>query len=290
MLKLIRMLVLLYAAALSAQSLDEWSKLVETERAFSRYSVEKSMRQAFVEFLGDEAIIFRPQAVLGKPFYAAQPENTNLLLKWEPEVAELSALADLGYTTGPYELTVTSNGRKTASRGYFVTMWKKQADGSWKVALDTGIDYDGARMPVAQVANPRADQAWPRVQSDTSAERRNLIRADAAFAEMAAGPGVRKALKKYFAEFVRVYRDNHAPYLIQPGRQDSVLQFYADKTWKADFAAVAASGDLGYTYGIAVSAESSARKIKESYVRFWRKRGKVWQVVLDITVPWPVNP
>jgi ketosteroid isomerase-like protein len=158
--KLMRVL-LCCAVSVSAQSADEWNQLVETERAFSRYSVEKSMRQAFIEFLGDDAIVFRPQAVAARPFYAARPENPNLLLKWEPEVAELSALADLGYTTGLYELTVTANSRKTTSRGYFVTMWKKQADGSWKVALDTGIDYDGARMPVAQVGNPRSGQPWP---------------------------------------------------------------------------------------------------------------------------------
>jgi ketosteroid isomerase-like protein len=285
--KLMRMWMLLFAAALSAQEFDQWSKLVEAERVFSKCSVEKSMRQAFVEFLSDEAIIFRPQAVPGRPFYAAKQENPNLLLKWEPEVAELSALADLGYTTGPYELTITANGRKTTSRGYFVTMWKKQADDSWKVALDTGIDYDGARMPVAQVGNPRNGQHWPRKKADTSGVRSQLMQADMAFNDMAARQGVKKALQKYFAESVRVYRDHHAPYLVERAWQDSVVSCYADRTWKPDFAAVSAAGDLGYTYGLCVSTESSAGKSKESYVRFWRRRGEVWQVVLDLALHWP---
>ncbi len=56
--------------------------------------------------------------------------------------AERSALmkADealfMGYTIGTYELTVEQDGASMVTVGKYVTLWKKQADGSWKVVVD----------------------------------------------------------------------------------------------------------------------------------------------------------
>lgn len=282
-------LIMTWATALAAQPAQEWTSLVASEKAFSRCSVEKGMRQAFLQFLADEAVVFRPQAIAARPFYAARPEQSNLILKWAPQVAEISALADLGYTAGPFELTVTRNAEISTSRGYFVSMWKKQLDGSWKVVLDTGVDCDSATITITQVVNPRANQAWPPVAADTSAVRRQLLQADAAFGEMAGGAGVRKALHRYYGDSVRVYRDQRAARIVTAATQDSAVTYYANKRWKPDYAAVAASADLGYTYGLCVNTGPSAGSFKESYVRFWRNRGGAWRVVLDVTVPWPAE-
>jgi ketosteroid isomerase-like protein len=44
---------------------------------------------------------------------------------------------DLGYTIGAYEMTFNDPTGKTVSdKGKYVTVWKKQKDGSWKVLLD----------------------------------------------------------------------------------------------------------------------------------------------------------
>jgi len=282
-------LIMTWAMALAAQPEQEWTSLVESEKAFSRCSVEKGMRQAFLQILADEAVVFRPQAIAARPFYAARPEQPNLVLKWAPQVAEISALADLGYTAGPFELTVTRNADTSTSRGYFVSMWKKQRDGSWKVVLDTGVDWDAAASAVAQVVNPRANQAWPPVAADTSAARRQLRQADVAFGETAAAAGARKAVHRYYADSVRVYRDQRPAKIVTAATQDAAVAYYENKCWRPDYAAVAASADLGYTYGLCVSTDPSDGTFRESYVRFWRYRGGEWRVVLDVTVPWPAE-
>ena|ERR1051326_5835680 len=46
--------------------------------------------------------------------------------------ADVSKAGDVGYTTGTYELTM--NG--TTEKGKYVTIWKKQSDGTWKVSED----------------------------------------------------------------------------------------------------------------------------------------------------------
>ena len=44
---------------------------------------------------------------------------------------------DFAIETGTYEMTVTPKGGKpTPDKGKYVTVWKKQADGSWKIYRD----------------------------------------------------------------------------------------------------------------------------------------------------------
>ena len=52
-------------------------------------------------------------------------------LSWKPTKVEVSG--DMGYTTGTY---TAKAGGKEVDRGKYVSIWKKQADGSWKSVVD----------------------------------------------------------------------------------------------------------------------------------------------------------
>ncbi|PYM05340.1 MAG: hypothetical protein DMD82_11400, partial [Candidatus Rokuibacteriota bacterium] len=60
------------APAGAAPATDPLDSLVASERAFAAMSVQKGMRDAFLEFLADDAIIFRPLPVIGKPIWQAR--------------------------------------------------------------------------------------------------------------------------------------------------------------------------------------------------------------------------
>jgi ketosteroid isomerase-like protein len=50
------------------------------------------------------------------------------------------SIGDLGYTSGPCEFTSKdTQGNVVSQRGSFVTIWRKQPDGIWKVELDIGV-------------------------------------------------------------------------------------------------------------------------------------------------------
>ena len=60
-------------------------------------------------------------------------------LTWTPVGADMSASGDLGYTYGNYEFrSKGKDGKPVVDRGNYTSIWKKQKDGSWKVALDMG--------------------------------------------------------------------------------------------------------------------------------------------------------
>jgi uncharacterized protein (TIGR02246 family) len=59
-------------------------------------------------------------------------------LALQPVQVEVSRGGDLGYTRGTYVLTVTDPATKKAvtERGRFVTIFRKEADGSWKAVQE----------------------------------------------------------------------------------------------------------------------------------------------------------
>lgn len=62
-------------------------------------------------------------------------------LTWTPTDAVMGPSGDLGYTWGHFEgHSKDANGNPVATSGRYITIWRKQADGSWKVALDAGAN------------------------------------------------------------------------------------------------------------------------------------------------------
>jgi uncharacterized protein (TIGR02246 family) len=46
---------------------------------------------------------------------------------------------DVAYETGTYKYEYTEKGKPGMDEGRYVTVWKRQVDGSWKLAMDMGV-------------------------------------------------------------------------------------------------------------------------------------------------------
>ena len=121
------------AAAARGAELDS---LVASERAFARMSAEQGVRDAFVHWLAEDGVIFRPYATNGRKVWEARAP-IRAKLAWEPSFAEISAAGDLGCTTGPWAFTPADSVRP-AAYGNFVSIWQKQPDGAWRYVADGG--------------------------------------------------------------------------------------------------------------------------------------------------------
>ena len=121
----------------------EKEKLLDTDRLFSQTAKDKGFAGAFALFLSEEAKVFQnnfPPIVGRDAIVKFITERVTGTITWEPYFVEMSASADLGYTLEKYQSTVSSaSGKKTVSYGHYVTIWKKQPDGSWKFVFDSGI-------------------------------------------------------------------------------------------------------------------------------------------------------
>ena len=62
-------------------------------------------------------------------------------VEWMASEGDVSACGDLGYSIGTFTETESdSAGNTVETTGKYVTIWKKQEDGSWKVAVDAYSD------------------------------------------------------------------------------------------------------------------------------------------------------
>ena len=114
---------------------------METDRKFSERSTEVGMKKAFLDFADDTAVLLQRNSmpVVGK--HAIMKSfggfsDTGVVLTWEPLAGDIARSGDLGYTYGLYTLLVKTD--SSISRGKYVSIWKKQADGTWKFVLDGG--------------------------------------------------------------------------------------------------------------------------------------------------------
>ena len=120
-------------------------ELMEIDRAFSKMSEEKGMKNAFIEYIDSNGVLLRSDQmpIIGANAidYLIQQNDTGYVLSWEPNGAGISSSGDLGYTYGIYELKPKS--KDTTIYGTYASIWKKEKNGKWKFVLDTGNEGVG---------------------------------------------------------------------------------------------------------------------------------------------------
>jgi ketosteroid isomerase-like protein len=281
---------LAYAAAAQEKAQSALDAMVEAERRFCRAAVENGIRDAFIANLADDATLFRPYAVAGKKWMIDHPAAGGLLT-WEPIFADVSRAGDFGYTTGPWEFRRTGPDDKEVAHGNFITVWKKQADGSWKATVDVGIDNPPPALKAATLQTPKlpgkdaANHKRVDIEKsvDIESERAALSLRDREFSNASAAGGALKAYDAYLSNEARIFRDNLAPMIGKQSARALLSAVSGTLSWQPAKADVSSAGDLGYTFGVAELKKGGPEKIEYSnYVRIWKKQAGVWMVVLDI--------
>jgi len=120
-------------------------ELMEVDRAFSRLSEEKGMKNAFIEYIDSNGVLLRPDLmpIIGANAidYLIQLNDTGFTLTWEPNNGDIAASGDMGYTYGIYAMRPRS--KDTTIYGTYTSIWKKEKSGKWKFVLDTGNEGIG---------------------------------------------------------------------------------------------------------------------------------------------------
>jgi uncharacterized protein (TIGR02246 family) len=112
--------------------------LFDLEAKFARATAEGGGK-AFASFFAEDAVTLSngKAPVVGHAAIAAQAtwSPKSYQLTWTPTAGQLSG--EMGYTWGHYEGTsITPDGQRVTTAGRYMTIWKKQANGEWKVELD----------------------------------------------------------------------------------------------------------------------------------------------------------
>ncbi|HEX2167010.1 MAG TPA: hypothetical protein VHG09_07185 [Longimicrobiales bacterium] len=261
------------------------ASMVAAERAFARHSLDAGTQAAFLRFMAEDGVIYRPLAVKAHVWLAARPMPAHLALVWEPVFADASAAGDFGYTTGPW-IATSRAGDADPTFGEYVTIWRRQDDGAWKAELDAGIAHGPDPVgPAPIVAAPAP--AWQRSGAQAGNALASLMSADSTLAAAAAAEGAAPAFRQRAARNMRLLRNGRFP--LTADSANAFLRATPGYTWKAAAGKVSSSGDMGYTFGpYVLLTERGGRTASErgDFVRIWRRdRDGEWRVALDLTSP-----
>ena len=288
-------LLLAFVALASAQQANEKSALqsmIDTELAFARMAAEQGTRPAFMAFIAEDGILFRPRAVKGKQWmvdHPLPPSDKRPLLSWYPSVAGIAAAGDMGYTTGPWKFKGDIKDANPSAFGNFLTIWKKQADGSWKFAIDLGISNPQPGGIIAPWQMPKnymgngGGVGLGNSKKDISA----LTEREREFSRDSVSRGARQAFEDRADRDVRLFRNGQQP-MVKADAGAFLGTNAGNWTWVPAFEDVSRSGDVGYTYGTyQIASKDAAAKIVESgnYFRIWKKQAGKWLIVADLTDP-----
>jgi uncharacterized protein (TIGR02246 family) len=96
-----------------------------------------------VSYYSTDAIVMPPNAPSATTKEAIRSAWKEMLtspgaaINWKATKVEVAKAGDLAYVSGTYEETMTdASGRPVKDRGKYVEIFKKQADGTWKVIAD----------------------------------------------------------------------------------------------------------------------------------------------------------
>ena len=272
---------LILVVAIFAQGQSPLQEMVKTEQAFSKMAEEKNARDAFLAFIADDGLLFRPGAVNGKKWmldHPPPPSDKKPLLAWQPSYAGMAASGDMGFTTGPWESKADIKDEKPSGYGHFVTVWKKQPDGSWKFVVDLGISHPQSGGPQTLWMPTETSRKEKFKPVATATALKSLLVSDYAYEVAASREGLAKAFRAYAAPEVRLYRANNLPFVGREASAAALAKTTGPTKWSVLGGDVSQAGDLGYTHGT-----YEAPNERGSYVRIWKKQNGEWRIVMDVT-------
>ena len=254
------------------------------DAAFATRAGEIGHHAAFIEYLADDAVLFRPEAVRGQEWLATH-EPAGGRLEWSPSAAAAGCTGRLAITTGPWRYSNTEGGEPVA--GHYLSVWRLGAQSQWQVVLDHGVDHPADVTP-SQPLQAAFLGLWPARDPGKCKSRSDagdLAKAEVALNEEVGRQGLSSALRRSAGEGAVAYRDDMAPGGMSAAQADADSQFGPGTIAQAVGAVFEPGDDLAVTHGILQSADGSRRAL---YVRVWSRERRRWHVTVDLRTPVPV--
>jgi ketosteroid isomerase-like protein len=122
--------------------------LFDLEARFAKDVAERG-GAAFAEWFAEDGVALGNGVVplVGRVAIAksANWSPKDYQLAWTPTDATMGPSGDVGYTWGHFEgHSKDANGNPVTTTGRYITIWRKQPDGAWKVVLDAGANEPAA--------------------------------------------------------------------------------------------------------------------------------------------------
>ena len=271
-------LILFVAARAFAQA--DLQPLIQVQNAFDKATSERGMKSAFLEFLGEDAVIFQPHPVNGKKYWTSRETDPGTQLVRTRTYSDISANGILGYTTGNWRLYPKAQSESEASYGQYVTIWERKLDGTFQASVDIAISHE--KLPFYQTNTP------VRKKQTRDINKRRWSPADASMNFLRSSMSSERlggAYKRFAADDVRLLRDGQPPII---GKKNVVeeMNYYVSILFPTKVTTFQAA-DMAYTWNNCSFDNSREGAVQGNCLHIWKLRNKKWWIVLGVFAPVP---
>lgn len=269
--------VFIIAGTLGVSSQTPAEKIFATEQAFERAVAEKGFNAGFIEYLAPFGVMFMPEATNAREELKVRPPSP-AAFKWEPILIDVSSTGALGYSIGHSEIRPNGITDPNIVYGHYLSIWSLQPDGTYRAALDAGIQHPKPETEIAAWKGPG--------QISTEKNEARLSAADysVGFYEMVERFGAMKAYKAYLADNAVVLRPGKQPAF---GKKPS-LELLEELKQRVQFAkrkVFSEAADLAYVYNVYSTIDKSGIDERGNFVQVWKLKDGKWRIVADLWSP-----
>ncbi len=302
----------LFSSSSGAQERSQyqhWLELSAADQNFADRSNEIGRTRAFLEFLGEESVVFRGRrnSVDARTEYS-NPEFQREAneIAWQAHYIDVSRDGDLGLSAGPLTILDLDGDPDQDIFGHLVSIWKKSA-GRWVLmadivvtvpgflSLDVESNFDDTRPVLEETAHP----VMVMTEDNTL---QSLIEADNRFGRSINIRGGQRALLRWGLTNTRVYLPDMGP-AVGAEAASSVYGAFLDNqlsttnpvslTYVGGY--LSTSKEMGYTYGTMATNidaeiennESENERFQANYLRLWRfSDSNEWKIAVEVLSPY----
>ena len=263
--------------------------LLAIENYFSALSVEKGPRKAFLKASDEETILFRPDAVSAKKFYK-KAKKDSAYLSWSPSYARVSKSGDWGFTSGPF-IARPSKASANTIYGQYLSVWRRNIKGIWKLAIDAGITHSEPREEPRLDFASNSGRFFRQFSAARQQQRKEIILStDKLFSITLKAIGA-NAYGEFASNDIHVLFPGEFPII----GKNEVITFFGKQDVRIISENAGADrsfgGDYAYTYG--KSSITRRGKAEEfNYIRIWQlSKDHNWNVLFEVFSPTekPIN-
>ncbi|MFC3196404.1 YybH family protein [Parapedobacter deserti] len=263
----------------TAQLLGKAGSLLAADRTAARLSATEGPHAALLSIVDRNSTFFTPSPVDALEYLKNRP-NVPDVMTWKPTFAAVSKSMEWGVTTG----TMTFQRVGAIKRyGEYLTVWRRDRKGNWKVDLRAQIEHHGGNEePALQYIEPD-DNDYTRFKTkERIQQRKEIVASNDQLLSAVLKSNAAVAYGEFLADDARLYFPWQTPII---GKKNVIAFMQKQGTAIQAESLVASrsySGELAYSYGTATVVTNKG-ELKCNYVRIWQLQPDFqWRVVIEM--------
>ncbi|MBO9546001.1 DUF4440 domain-containing protein [Caulobacter sp.] len=245
------------------------------ERAFAADGAAMGIRASFLKHMAPDAIVFSPGPVNARVFYGAQSGEGEPKIAWWPAFVVASKSGDLGLSTGPTQF----DGRPG---GWFSSIWRKDADGTWRWVYDGGGVADSTSAPAQTTPAVMAPVA---TQGEASpAKAFEAVSAAEAGLAAAALTDTAAAYRAVLSDNAHMLGPNGMRTLTPTATSERLAKRPATTALTLRGGGASKAGDLVWTHGEARWTTDAQKSAAAHYMHVWQRRPEGWRLIFEALI------